>query len=329
MSPESCPESMPAATHRRASPSRIPLTIAGVLVVIAALIALIVRFDGSTHSGARNDSTAPSSHPKSTYAPATVPPQSTSTTIATLAASPFDAAVAAYAAERAGTITAAVENLVTGQTFYYNPGVVQDEASVVKVDIMATLLAQQLHGAIPATPGQQSLLSTMIEESDNDSATALWDQVGGPTAIASFDRKAGMTSTTPSACVTCANFPWPGWGLTTTSASDQVTLLRQFVLPNLLLTASQRRYALGLMEKVAPSESWGVSGGVPPGVTIALKNGWLPLTGETDWQVNSEGWVNGLGRDYIVAILTTGSPTEQYGIDTINYLSQSLWSQLG
>jgi beta-lactamase class A len=243
--------------------------------------------------------------------------------------SPFTTALTAYAAERTDTITAAVEDLGTGQTFYFNPGVVQDEASVVKVDIMATLLAQQPDGTIPTEPSEQSLLTSMIDESDNDSATALWDQVGGPAAIASFNRRAGMMSTTLSACVTCANFPWPGWGLTTTSALDQIVLLRQFVLPDSVLSASQRGYALGLMENVESSESWGVSGGVPPGVTVALKNGWLPLAGVTDWQVNSVGWIDGDGRDYLVAVLTGGNPSEQYGIDTINDFSQSLWSQLG
>ena len=237
--------------------------------------------------------------------------------------------MADYAAARSGSVTAAVENLITGQTLLLNPGVVQDEASVIKVDVMATLLAQQPDGSVPSSPSQQELLTTMIEDSDNDSATALWDQVGGPTAISTFNRQVGMGSTTPSPCVTCANFPWPGWGLTTTTAADQIALLRQFVLPNPLLSAAQRTYGLGLMEGVIPSESWGVSGGVPSGVTVALKNGWLPLTGETNWQVNSVGWINGDGRDYIAAIFTTGNPTEQYGIDTIDYLSESLWSQLG
>ena len=48
------------------------------------------------------------------------------------------------------------------------------------------------------------------------------------------------------------------------------------------------------MENVAPDQRWGVSGGVPAGVTVALKNGWLPLNdANTDWQVNSVGWVSG------------------------------------
>ena len=166
----------------------------------------------------------------------------------------------------------------------------------------------------------------MIEDSDNDAATSLWDEVGGATGIGAYNDRAGLTRTTPSACVTCAGFPWPGWGLTTTVPEDQLTLLKQLITPGPrpLLSDAERSYALSLMENVTPGQRWGITGGVPAGVTVALKNGWLPLDdANTDWQVNSVGWVSGDGRDYLIAVLTTGNPTEQYGIDTINALSPS------
>jgi len=63
---------------------------------------------------------------------------------------------------------------------------------------------------------------------------------------------------------------------------------------------------------------------------VALKNGWLPLdSAGDDWQVNSIGWISGLGRDYLLAVLTTGNPTEQYGIDTIDRLAALVWQHLG
>ena len=62
---------------------------------------------------------------------------------------------------------------------------------------------------------------------------------------------------------------------------------------------------------------------------MALKNGWLPLNdADTDWQINSVGWVSGDGRDYLIAMLSTGSPTEQYGIDTVSGLSSRVWAAL-
>ena len=71
----------------------------------------------------------------------------------------------------------------------------------------------------------------MIEDSDNDAATSLWDEAGGAAGIGAYNARAGLTSTTPSACVACAGFPWPGWGLTTTTPADQIALLRRLVGP--------------------------------------------------------------------------------------------------
>ena len=111
--------------------------------------------------------------------------------------------------------------------------------------------------------------------------------------------------------------------------ADQIALLRELVQPGALLTAADRSYALSLMENVTPSQRWGVSGGVPAGVTVALKNGWLPLdSSDTDWQINSVGWISGRGRDYLMAVLTTGNPTEQYGISTIDGLAGIIWRDM-
>jgi hypothetical protein len=131
--------------------------------------------------------------------------------------------------------------------------------------------------------------------------------------------------------VTCAGFAFPGWGLSTTVPDDQLTLLKQLVVPGTspLLSKSARSYALSLMEHVTAGQRWGISGGVPAGVTVALKDGWLPLdAAATNWQVNSVGWVSGDGRDYLIAVLSTGNPTEQYGIATINALSSLVWKAM-
>jgi hypothetical protein len=129
--------------------------------------------------------------------------------------------------------------------------------------------------------------------------------------------------------VECVGFPWPGWGLSTTVPYDQITLLKRIIGPSSLLTAAERSYALSLLENVTPDQAWGISGGVPAGVTVALKNGWLPLNdADTDWQINSEGWVSGDGRDYLISVLTTGNPDEQYGIDTVSQLSSLIWTAM-
>jgi hypothetical protein len=241
---------------------------------------------------------------------------------------PLRAAATSYLAGRSGAVLAAVYDLGTRQTWTIgNAHRVQDEASIVKVDILQALFAQR-HGKL--TEADRSLAQQMIEDSDNDAATALWDAVGGASGIRAYNATIGLTGTTPSACVQCAGFPWPGWGLTTTTPLDQLTLLRELVAPGGVVSVADRDFALRLMENITPAQRWGVSGGVPAQATVALKNGWLPLNAAgTDWQINSIGWVSGLGRDYLIAVLSTGNPSEQYGIGTIDELSTIVWDRMG
>ena len=236
---------------------------------------------------------------------------------------PLGTAAAAYVSGRAGTVLAAVYDVGTGRAWRLGQGQPQAEASVVKLDVLETLLSERGPGL---SDGDRSLTGQMIENSDNDAATSLWDEVGGPARIRSFNARAGLTHTSPSSCVVCPGFAWPGWGLTTTTPDDQIALLKQLVLPNSVLTSTESDYALSLMENVTPSQRWGISGGVPAQATVALKNGWLPLQGAgSDWQVNSVGRVSGSGRDYLIAVLTTGNPSEQYGVDTIERLAALAW----
>ncbi len=228
---------------------------------------------------------------------------------------PVVANIAAYAQTRDDNITAAVYDIDTGQTFVYRPDVVESTASTLKVDILATLLNQtQTQG--PLSPADQALAVPMIELSDNDPADLLWDELG-TNAISAVERAAGLTTT---------SLATNGlWGTTTTSALDRIAMLRALVFPNSLLNDASRDYELDLMEHVVSWEDWGAPGGVPPGVTVALKNGWAPIVG---WQINTTGWVDGDGHDYIVAVLTNGKPSEAYGIATVNQVSSIVWGDL-
>lgn len=242
---------------------------------------------------------------------------------------PLGSTAASYVSGRNGVVLAAVYDLRTGQTWQLGQGKPQDEASVVKLDVLETLLAQRGRSGTELSASDRSLAEQMIEDSSNDAATSLWNEVGGAGGIRSFNTSAGLADTVPSTCVNCPGFPWPGWGLSTTLPGDQLTLLRTLVEPNSLLTSTERSYALSLMENVTAEQRWGVSGGVPAQATVALKNGWLPLnSASNDWQINSVGWISGSGRDYLIAVLSTGNPTEQYGMDTIDQLSAIVWNAM-
>lgn len=219
------------------------------------------------------------------------------------------AAMRAFVHSRTGSVTAAVENLWTGRTYDYRPGVAEQTASIVKLDILETLLRQHQVRHRPLSAWEQSTAQNMIEHSDNDAATALWDDVGGASGVAAYNRRAGLRGTHPDVA----------WGLTTTTALDQIRLMRQLTLPHALLQTRDQRYALSLMSHVEADQRWGVSAGVPAGDEIAVKNGWLAYGGS--WHVNSVGRIRGVHRHYLIAVLTSGDPSEAYGIQTIQGIS--------
>ena len=232
---------------------------------------------------------------------------------------PFGTHMRTYLAGRDSRVGAALLDLSTGRLWKYHPRQRFDTGSVVKVQILGALLhrAQVDHRALTSWERQNAV--PMIEQSDNDAATRLWNSLGGTSGIGAFDREAGLTHTTPEY----------HWGLTLTNAPDQVRLVRTLVRPSKLYNAKRRAYGLHLMEHVVDWERWGVSAGTTSGTTVALKNGWLPESDERQWIINSIGWISGHGRNYILAVLTDENPSESYGIATIQHVARIVWNQLG
>ena len=228
-------------------------------------------------------------------------------------------AMRAFLRHRAGNVTAALYDMRDGATYLYHPGDREQSASVAKVDILATLLHEEQSEGEGLSYEEEVTATGMIEESDNDDANDLWADVGGAGSVRAFNRKIGMTQTSPN--------KQGYWGETLTTARDQLRLLRHIFLANHVLRAPARDYARYLMENVTPWEDWGVSAGPPSGVTVALKNGWVPIVGD-DWQVNSVGMIHGDGRRYLLAVLTNRDDGEQYGIDTIEGISRIVWRDM-
>jgi beta-lactamase class A len=226
-------------------------------------------------------------------------------------------AVTAYLQSQNDDINAALYDLDTGQLSLYRSDALEYTASIVKVDILATLLHQAQQQGELLNDEDQDLATTMIENSDDDAATDLWDAIGQQAGLSAFNGLIPLPGTVPGT---------DGyWGATTTTGANQVALLRQLVQPSRFLDPASQSYELGLMENIESDQAWGVSAGVPSGVTVALKNGWLPLEDDGDWQINSIGWIDGDGRDYILAVLTKSNNSEGDGIDAIQGLSELVW----
>jgi len=313
----------------------------GVIVVAAALAILYLAFRGPPVHPAASTAAATAS-PYSPYPtraqgagqgtgvrPATVAPPVSAGASASQATGPLGARAQAYLAGRRGRVEAAVYDLSGGQQWTLGRQAPQAESGVVELEILEAVLNQRTSQRTVLSLAEQELTPLMIEQGDAAAATALWGDAGAAKGMRAFDHKAGLAHTSPSNCLRCPGFSWPGWGLTTTTPRDQITVLRQLAQPGGVLDKNGRKYALSLLENVTPSQRWGVFGGVPAGVTLALKNGSLPLgAGNSDWQVNSVGWASGDGRNYLMAVFSTGNPSEQYGVDTLNHLGAMVWSAL-
>ena len=225
-------------------------------------------------------------------------------------------AIAQYAAGRSDNVTVAVEDLNSGVVLQFRPGLVENTASTLKVDILATLLVRAQSEGRTLSPAEQALAVPMIEDSLDSAADVLWTELG-PGSVGAMERQVGMTSTDPATDGV--------WGTTTTTALDRVEMVKAVAEPNGVLSDASRSYVLNLMENITPDQDWGASGGVPPGVTVALKNGFAVIDG---WQINTEGWVHGDGRNYLIGVLTNDNASESYGIDTVNAVSAIVWQDM-
>lgn len=229
---------------------------------------------------------------------------------------------------RSGSVDVAIYDSNTGKTVHYtNSNGTFAAASVVKLSILENVVAIDQAKGTQLSSDQLAEAAPMIEESDNDSATNLWNSVGGSAAMQAFFNKVGATSTTTDV----ANH----WGLTQTTALDQVKIANAFAYPNGPLSTSSETIVDNLLDQVEDDQLWGISGGLPDDVSFELKDGWLPdnetadqYADTDDWTVNSVGHVHGSGADYTIAILTNGDPDEQYGITTAEDLSAVAWSHL-
>ncbi|MDQ1426610.1 MAG: hypothetical protein QOK39_86, partial [Acidimicrobiaceae bacterium] len=96
-------------------------------------------------------------------------------------ATPFEGAIQNYLAGRAGAASVAVFDVTDGATYTVAPQSSFITASIVKADILSTLLRQAQSAGRALTSQEQATATQMIEISDNNAATALWNEVGrGP-----------------------------------------------------------------------------------------------------------------------------------------------------
>ncbi|MEU3187817.1 serine hydrolase [Streptomyces sp. NPDC006923] len=191
----------------------------------------------------------------------------------------------------------AVYDTAGGREAVYGEDRTYVTASVVKVAILAAVLLRARDSGRWLTAEELRLAEAMIERSDNDAATALRAAAGGPAGLDAAHARLGMTRTSAA----------PAWGLTRTTARDQLTLLKAVFGTDSPLDGRARGLLAALMGRVVAGQHWGVSAA---GGDWALKNGWLPRSGSGLWVVHSVGRVRGC----LVAVLSDGHGSREEGI---------------
>lgn len=184
---------------------------------------------------------------------------------------------------------------VTHQRYYSYQGQRQFiSASSIKVPIMLAFLDLVEQQKREPNDQEMAQLAAMIENSDNDAASALYfNELGGAAGMTRFLQRYNVSGLIPSA---------PSWGYSRITPLVMVKLLTLLQQGN-ILTASHRALAFFLMEHVEADQRVGVGDTAPAGTTVAMKNGWVPGP-DGLWAVNTSGIVMGKNETYIIAVYT-------------------------
>lgn len=283
-------------------------------LAVAALIAMPLVSGCSAGHAAADPPTSPPlpDAASSSLSPSASPsPSRTPVTVPTAA---LTKSLRSYLSDRPGEVAIAVKDQKTGASYSFNRSLRTGTASIVKADILATLLLQAQKSGDGLSASQRALATRMIEASDNNAASALWDQIGGGDGLAAGNRRLKLTQTDPGS--------GGAWGATETSAADQLRLVSAIMTPKSPLSEESREYIQGLMSKVEQDQRWGVTAAsTDDDDDTWVKNGWLPRPAQGNaWTINSIGRVRGDRHDYLIAVISQGHPAMSTGITTIEHV---------
>lgn len=257
-------------------------------------------------------------NPRPSAANGTLSPAPTGVAAVTSVASAraeLDSLTSEFAMNRGSDVSIAAVDTTTGTSLQYGASSGMLTASAVKVNILIALLLQHQDAVTSLDDDDDALATKMIQNSDNDAAIALFDEVGGVAGMAKVNKRLQLQNTT----IGTGGY----FGETETSAADQLILLTALTSSDSPLDAASRAYALDLMRNVDSDQNWGVTVSADNPSAAAVKNGWLPVDDDDGrWAVTSMGVVTADGHQILMAVFTQHQDAEQYGIDYIEQASK-------
>jgi beta-lactamase class A len=214
-----------------------------------------------------------------------------------------------------GDFAVAVLDRKTGQRYVYRGSVGYDTASIVKVQILACMLLKAQDAGRAPTSAEMKLARPMIRLSDNNATTSLYQRIGGKSAVTKCNKRLGLTQTVVNS----------RWGLTRTTAADQVVLLSELVDTKGPLSASSRKTAFTLMNTVSTAQDWGVPVIARKGEIFTVKNGWDTRTADGGlWAVNTIGRITAKNGavDVSMAVLTRRNKNMSSGVALVEKVAK-------
>ncbi|GAB3985941.1 serine hydrolase [Plantactinospora veratri] len=193
-------------------------------------------------------------------------------------------------------------------------------ASIVKVDILAALLLRRQDQGRKLSANERRLARSMIVVSDNAAASSLYATIGYRSGLTAANRTLGLRQTTPNS----------SWGMTTTTAADQLRLLTAVTDPAGPLGDGSRDFLFGLMGEVDEEQDWGITAAAGrAGTASYVKNGWTTVDADNGlWLANSIGRIVEPGRDWLIAVLSDHHSTRQKGIAAVEKAAKYALTEL-
>ena len=210
-----------------------------------------------------------------------------------------------WAGTRSGEISFAV---VTGGHRYMFHGLRMDPmASTVKVMLMTSYLRSRPVRRRNLHPGERRLIRRMIRHSDDFAATEIRNRIGH-SGLPHLARTVGIHAFIYSAI----------WGECRSNPRSQAGFMRR--LPD-LLPRRHRRFALRQLNRITPSQRWGIGRVRPHGWRLYFKGGWGSGSGAVDHQIA----LLRRGRHRIgLSIQTMNNPSHAYGKVTLRGVAARL-----
>jgi len=201
----------------------------------------------------------------------------------------------------------------TGERYEYRGTAKYDTASIVKAQILACMLLHDQDAGHAPTASEMALAKPMIRNSDNNAATSLFQHVGAKSGVTKCNKRIGLTQTVVNS----------SWGLTRTTADDQVRLLSKLVDTEGPLDTASRKTAFTLMNTVSAGQRWGVPSIAKSRETTTVKNGWDTRSADGGlWAVNTIGRVTSATTNVSVAVLSHDNRSMSAGVSLVEKVAK-------